>query len=137
MNYERNLTFLLRIRGLSESEIAEVLGDVRAHQAAAGTSAAAEFGTAEEYAKQFPKKKRRTLGRTITSVGTAMAMAYVLLAVLMMIIFRIDIRDFVGPITLLPATVLILAGVLAGFLTDYFRPAQSSRAARSTLINGR
>ncbi|WP_457973958.1 hypothetical protein [Arthrobacter sp. D1-17] len=128
MNYERNLTFNLRIRGLSESEIAEVLGEVRAHQAAAGTSAAAEFGTADEYAKQFPKKKRRTLGRTITSVGAALAIAYILLAVLLMILFGIDIRDFVGPITLLPAAILILTSVLAGFLTDYFRPAQSSRA---------
>lgn len=103
-----------------------MLGDVRAHQAAAGTSAAAEFGTADEYAKQFPKKKRRTLGRTITSVGAALAIAYVLLAVLLMILFGIDIRDFVGPITLLPAAILILTSVLAGFLTDYFRPAQSS-----------
>lgn len=123
MSYERNLTFNLRIRGLSESEIAEVLEDVRAHQAAAGTSAAAEFGTAEEYAKQFPKTKRRTLGRTITSVGTAMAVAYVLLAVLLMILFRIDIRDFVGPISLMPAAMLILGSMLAGFLIDYFRPA--------------
>jgi hypothetical protein len=129
MNYERNLTFNLRIRGLSESEIAEVLGDVRAHQAAAGTSAAAEFGTPDEYAKQFPKQKRRTLGRTITSVGAASAIAYLFLAVLLMVLFRIDIRDFVGPITLMPAAILILASVLAGFLTDYFRPAQS-RAAR-------
>lgn len=28
--------------------------------AVAGTAAEAEFGTAEEYAKQFPKRKRRT-----------------------------------------------------------------------------
>jgi uncharacterized membrane protein len=129
MSYERNLTFNLRIRGLSESEIAEVLDDVRAHQVAAGTSAAAEFGTADEYAKQFPKKKRRTLGRTITSVGAALAIAYLLLAVLLMILFRIDVRDFAGPFTLLPALILILASILAGFLTDYFRPALSSRAA--------
>lgn len=130
MSYERNLTFNLRIRGLSESEIAEVLGEVRAHQAAAGTSAVAEFGTAEEYAKQFPKKKRRTLGRTITSVGAALAISYLLLAVLLMILFRVDIRDFVGPITLLPAAILILGSTLAGFLADYFRPAPRSLAAR-------
>ena len=129
MSYERNLTFNLRIRGLSESEITEVLDEVRAHQATAGTSAAAEFGTADEYAKQFPKTKRRTLGRTITTVGTTLAISYVLLAVLLMLLFKIDVRDFVGPITLQPAAILILASILAGFLTDYFRPAQSSRAA--------
>lgn len=74
MTYERNLTFNLRIRGLSEPEISEVLDEVRAHQASAGTSAETEFGTAEEYAKQFPK--------------------------------------------LMPAAIVILAGVLAGFLID-------------------
>lgn len=127
MSYERNLIFNLRVRGLSESEIREVLDDVRAHQAASGTPAAAEFGPADEYAKQFPKTKRRTLGKTITSIGTALAIAYLLFAVLLMLLFKIDIRDFVGPITLQPAALLILASLLAGFLTDYFRPAQSSR----------
>ncbi|WLQ05117.1 hypothetical protein [Arthrobacter oryzae] len=130
MNYERNLTFNLRVRGLSESEITEVLDDVRAHRAAAGAPAAVEFGPADEYAKQFPKTKRRTLGKTITSVGAALAIAYLLLAVLLMLLFKIDVRDFVGPITLLPAVILILASILAGFLTDYFKPAQSSRGAR-------
>jgi hypothetical protein len=48
-----------------------------------------------------------------------------------MLLFRIDIRDFVGPITLQPAAMLILASILAGFLTDYFRPVQRSSAARS------
>lgn len=41
-----------------------------------------------------------------------------------------DIRELVGPVTLLPATGLLLAGLLAGFLTDYFQPAQRARAAR-------
>lgn len=127
MSYERNLIFNLRIRGLSESEITEVLDEVRAHQASTGTSAAAEFGPADEYAKQFPKKKRRTPGKTITSVGAVLAFAYLLLAVLLTLLFRIDVRDFVGPITMLPALLLILASILAGFLTDYFRPAQNSR----------
>jgi sterol desaturase/sphingolipid hydroxylase (fatty acid hydroxylase superfamily) len=130
MSYERNLTFNLRLRGLSEPEIAEVLDEVRAHEAATGTPAEAEFGTAEEYAKQFPKKKRRTRGSTITMIGAALAIAYALFAVLLAILFRVDIREYVGPITLLPGLVLILASVVAGFLTDYFQPVQGSRAAR-------
>jgi sterol desaturase/sphingolipid hydroxylase (fatty acid hydroxylase superfamily) len=128
MNYERNLTFNLRTRGLSESEITEVLDEVRAHQAATGTSAATEFGTAEEYAKQFPKKKRRTPGRTITTIGSVLAVAYILLMVLLMLFFKIDIRDFVGPVSLMPAAVLILSGIFAGFLIDYFKPAQGRTA---------
>lgn len=130
MSYARKLTFNLRLRGLSEAEIAEALAEVRAHDAAAGTPSEAEFGTAEEYAMQFPNRKRRTRGRTITTVGTALAIAYVLFAVLLALLFSADIREFVGPITLLPGLVLLLVSVLAGFLTDYFQPAQSPRAAR-------
>lgn len=133
MSYERSLTFNLRVRGLSEVEIAEALDEVRAHEAATGTSAQAEFGTAQEYAKQFPKQKRRTRGQTITTISTALAGAYVLLAVILMLVFRVDIRDFVGPVTLQPAAGLVLVGLLAGFLTDYFQPVQRSSAARSAV----
>ncbi len=121
MSYVRKLTFNLRARGLSEPEIAEVFDGVRAHEAAAGSAAEAELGTAGEYAKLFPKKKRRTRGSIITTVGLGTALAYVLVVVLLTLVFRIDLRDFVGPGTLLPATVVILAG----FLTDYFQPAKS------------
>lgn len=127
MSYQRHLTFNLRIRGLSEPEIADVLHEVRAHEAASGTPAEAEFGAAEEYAKQFPKKKRRTRGHTVTVIGATASIAYVLLTVLLML-FRIDVREFVGPFTLLPGLVLILASILGGFLTDYFHPAPRSRA---------
>lgn len=64
-SYERNLTFRLRLRGLSEPEIAHAIDEVRAHEAAAGTPAEAEFGPAEECAKRFPEKKRRTRVRTV------------------------------------------------------------------------
>ncbi|MBT2552414.1 hypothetical protein [Arthrobacter sp. ISL-5] len=130
MSYERNLTFNLRIRGVSEDEIAETLDEVRAHEAAAGTPAEAEFGKAEEYAKQFPKTKMRTRGTVITMIGVALSIAYVLVAVLLLFLYKVDVREFVGPMTLLPALILALSSVLAGFLTDYFRPAPRSRASR-------
>jgi uncharacterized integral membrane protein len=127
MSYERRLTFNLRMRGLSEPEIAEVLDEVRAHEATAGNLADAEFGTAEDYAKQFPRKKRRTRGRAIVIIGAVLAIAYILFAIILTILFRVDIREYVGPTTLWPGLVVILAGTLAGFLTDYFQPARSSR----------
>ena len=86
----------VRVRGLSEVEIAEAVDEVRAHEAATGTPPEAEFGTAEEYAKQFPKQKRRMRGKTINTISTALAVAYVLLAATLMLVFRVDIRDFVG-----------------------------------------
>ncbi|HSO15896.1 MAG TPA: hypothetical protein VLS95_08075 [Arthrobacter sp.] len=130
MSYERRLAFNLRSRGLSEPEVAEVIDELRAHQATAATPAEAEFGTAEQYAKQFPKMKRRSRGQIIVTVGTILAIAYVLFAVLLALLFRVDIRDYVGPITLQPGLVLIVAAFVAGFLTDYFRPVQSSAKAR-------
>lgn len=130
MSYERRLAFNLRSRGLSEPEVAEVIDELRAHQATAGTPAEAEFGTAEQYAKQFPKMKRRSRGQIIVTVGTILAIAYVLFAVVLALLFRVDIRDYVGPITLQPGLVLIVAAFVAGFLTDYFRPVQSSVKAR-------
>lgn len=45
MSYERHLTFNLRMRGLSEPEIAGVLDEVRAYEATVGNPAIAEFGT--------------------------------------------------------------------------------------------
>ncbi|MET3923130.1 hypothetical protein [Arthrobacter sp. UYEF20] len=113
---------------MSEPEIAEVLDEVRAHEAAAGHPGDTEFGTAEDYAKQFPKKKRRTRGATIVIIGGVLTIAYLLFAILLAILFRVDIREYVGPVTLWPGLVVILAGTLAGFLTDYFQPARRSRA---------
>ena len=129
MSYEGNLTFSLRIRGLAESEIMDIIDDVRAHRDATGTPAAAEFGRADDYAKQFPRQKRRTLGQAITTAGVAAAIAYLALAVLLLL-FRVDVRDYIGPITMLPAAILVLASLLAGFLTDYFRPLRGSRVVQ-------
>lgn len=122
MNYERKLAFNLRLQGMSESDIAETLEEVRAHEAATGTPAAAEFGSPEEYAQQFPRKKRRTRGHTVTIVGVILAVIYTLAALLSRPLGNIDIRDLVGPVMLWPALLLLLTSVVAGFLTDYFQP---------------
>lgn len=126
MNYERNLTFNLRMQGMPESEIAETLKEVRSHEGTTGASAEAEFGPAEEYAKQFPKRKRRTRGRIIVTAGVILAVAYLLFAFFAKPLAGIDIRDYVGPLMLLPAVAVIAVGMLLGFLVDYFQPARSS-----------
>ncbi|MDQ0821517.1 hypothetical protein QFZ79_003893 [Arthrobacter sp. V4I6] len=127
MSYEERLTFNLRVRGLPEPEIAEVLDEVRAHEAATGTAAEAEFGAAEEYAMQFPKQKSRTRGKYhyCNQPSLGCRLCHQALDVVLAIL-GVDIRELVGPVTLLPGTGLILAGLLAGFLTDYFQPAQRS-----------
>lgn len=79
------------------------------HEAPTGTPAEAEFGTAEEYASQFPKKKGRTRGKIVVSTGLVLALFYPLITFLL--------KPLAG-------------GVLFGFSVDYFQPAQSPCAAR-------
>ncbi|MCU1512180.1 MAG: hypothetical protein JWO34_2020 [Arthrobacter sp.] len=130
MSYARDLTFNLRIRGFSEDEIADTLDEVRAHESAAGTPADDDFGAAQDYAKQFPKKKMRSRGATVIKTGVVLAIIYGAVAMLLLPFLGADIRDFVGPVRLWPALVLVLGGLLAGFLTDYYRPVPRSHAAR-------
>lgn len=126
MNYERKLAFNLRMQGMTEAEIAETLKEVRSYENTAGTSVETEFGPAEEYAKQFPKRKWRTQGRAIASAGMVLAIVYLLFAFFGKPLAGIDIRDYVGPLVILPALAVIAAGLLLGFLVDYFRPARVS-----------
>lgn len=130
MSYARDLAFNLRIRGFSEHEIAETLDQVRAHESAPGTPAEDDFGAAQDYAKQFPKKKMQSLGATLIKIGVVLGIIYAAVSLLLLPFLRIDIRDVVGPIRLWPALALALGGLLAGFLADYYRPVPSSRAAR-------
>ena len=130
MSYARDLTFNLRIRGFSEDEIAATLDEVRAHESATGTPPEDDFGNAQDYAKQFPKKKMRSQGATVIKIGLVLAIIYGAVSLLLLPFLRVDIRDVVGPIRLWPALVLVLGGLLAGFLTDYYRPVPRSDAAR-------
>lgn len=120
MSYDRELAFNLRIRGLSEEQVSETLDEVRAHESATGSAAEDEFGPAKEYATQFPKGKQRSRGAMIATVGAALAVAYVAVGLVILPFMGVDIRDFVGPLELLPALVLGLGGVLAGFLPTTF-----------------
>ena len=102
MSYERDLAFNLRIRGFSEDEIADTLEEVRAHRAATGSPAEDEFGTAQEYARQFPKKKTRSPGYTVMMIAAVLGITYLAVAMLLLPFLRIDVRDIVGPIVLGP-----------------------------------
>ncbi|KUM37229.1 hypothetical protein [Arthrobacter sp. EPSL27] len=126
MSYERDLAFNLRIRGLSEDAIAEALDEVRAHAITAGSPANEEFGSSQEYARQFPRQKARSRGYAVATVGAVLAITYAA-AMFLLPFLGMDVRGFVGPIMLWPALVLILGGVVSGFLTDYFRPLPTSR----------
>lgn len=60
------------------------------------------------------------------AVAVVLAVAYLGLVVLLLVL-RVDVRALVGPFSLLPALALALAGVVAGFLTDYLYPTPRPR----------
>jgi hypothetical protein len=122
MSYEHDLAFNLRQRGLPESQVAEVIDEVRAHTATTGASAEAEFGTAEQYAARFPAVKRRSRGHRVVTIAVLLAIAYALASLALKPLIGFDIKALTGPVTLWPALVIVGAGLLGGFLTDYLRP---------------
>lgn len=122
MSYEHDLAFNLRQRGLPESQVAEVIEEVRAHTATTGVSAEAEFGPAEQYAESFPAVKRRSPGQRVVAVAVLLAFTYVLASLVLKPLIGFDIKTLTGPVTLWPGLVIVGAGLLGGFLTDYLRP---------------
>lgn len=128
MTYEKDLAFNLRTRGMSESQIIEVINEVRAH-AANGASAETEFGTPEEYASSFPKSKKRTRGVRVVTAAVIIAIAYGVTVLALTVLFNFDIRAVTGPVTLWPALLIIVLGAIGGFLLDYLRPPPRSNRA--------
>ena len=121
MTYEKGLAYHLRTRGMSESQIIEVIREVRAHTTD-DVSAESEFGTPEEYASSFPKSKRRTRGVRVITAAAIIAFAYGVAVVVLAVIFKFDIRAITGPVTLWPGLLIIVLGFLGGILIDYLRP---------------
>lgn len=65
MDYDRELALNLRLRGYSESEVADALRELHAYAKKSGTDIAETFGTPSEHAASFPVKgvrKRSRLG---------------------------------------------------------------------------
>lgn len=124
MSYEQNLTAELRYRGLSESRIAEVLAEVKAHTPA-GADPTEHFGVPADYAEQYtaelPIRKRRA--PTVVMLAVFLSLAYAAFAFLAKPILDIDVVDYIGPIRLWPAIVIMALGILISFLTATYKRA--------------
>ncbi len=59
VGYYRALAFNLRLRHLTEAEVTRILEEVRELSQACGSTPRAEFGSAQDYAEQFDRRKRR------------------------------------------------------------------------------
>lgn len=109
MTYERELTFALRRRGLSDEQIATALDVARVHVTTARSTMEEELGTPLEYAAQFPRLRHLSFGSRFTVAVTIATVAYVGAA----LVFHF---------TPLPALALFTLGAVGGVLLDYLRP---------------
>ena len=125
MTYEHDLAFNMRLRGVTEQQIAEAIDEVAAHTMSTGTPPELEFGTPEEYAASFPKARRKSRGVRVVMVAAVLSFVYVVATFALKALIDFDVRTWTGPITLWPALVIVGAGLLVGFLFDYLRPKPS------------
>lgn len=138
MTYQKELAYHLRDRGYGEGEIAEIIRDVLAF-GGSDAELAREFGEPAEYAGRFDKrseppqvrKSRRSRGVRLMIAAAVLSVAWCAFTLLGPALFSIDVRDIVGPIVLWPALAIIVAGILAGFLIDYLRPAPARKRSET------
>lgn len=118
MGYYKELAFALRVRGLDEQQIQDTLEDVQSHTKASGVEPHVDFGAPASYAEQFELRKRMTSGKKFI-VGFALgAIAAAALQILVMVLFRVDARIGAFPLFLGIALILVLIGLVGGFLLD-------------------
>jgi len=124
MSYERDLTFALRMRGMTDPQIAQALGEAREHVKVSKSSMEDQFGSPAEFATQFPRRRRASLGRRVVTISAIVALLYGVFSLAAEPVFGIELTAL-GPVTLWPAVVLALVGVVGGFLLDYLLPVRT------------
>jgi hypothetical protein len=130
MSYQQKLTFQLRVRGQSEEEIAEVLREIRSHAPAGDEGYATEFGTPEEYAQRFEKKKRRR--PAAVTVGIIVAVIGIVGYIAAGLVMRHLLHSDVGISDVIPSWVISWGSVafvgiivFVGLLIDRLRPVRA------------
>lgn len=118
MSYYTDLAFELRLRGLSEDRVRATLEEVASHAEAAATDPKTEFGEPQLYAEQFEKKRSRTLGVKIVTVGVVIGVVVAALQLVIEASFGVDARF--GPVALFLclAVVIVAISLGVGFVTD-------------------
>lgn len=131
MSYEQDLTFQLRMRGLSEDDITDILRELAQH-GADDVALREEFGTPEEYASGFGTRKRKTVGGRIVAITTALALTWIAAWIIVALVRRFVGIDpaMEGVIEtwqiIVGALAIAVIGLVTGFVTDYVRPAKST-----------
>lgn len=118
MSYERRLAAELRYRNIPDTEIADILAEVRDHLPA-GAIPEEEFGPPAEYAAQFPARRAKAPAPMLAAI--ILALAYTVFAFSAKPLLDLDLRDYVGPVRLWPAAAILGIGTLTAFLLATLR----------------
>ena len=129
MKYEQSLTAELRYRGTPETDIADILAEVRAHTPV-GEDPADHFGTPAAYAEQYAAgiSTRKSRKHPVLVSSAILAVVYTVFALLAKPLLGIDVREYAGPFMLWPALALLLTGIVTSFLVTTFKRAPSANS---------
>lgn len=127
MKYEQSLTAELRYRGTPESDIADILAEVRVHTPAGGDPVD-HFGTPADYAEQYTTQRPVQTKRKnpVLAILVVIAVMYTVFAFLAKPLLGIDVRDYTGPFMLWPALALLIIGIATSFIITTFKRAPHS-----------
>ena len=119
MTYTRRLTLALRSRGADEILIADVLKELESVRLT-DTDLENEFGEPEDYADVLAPAAAKKRAGPVLVAGVAAAAVWLVIA-LVGHTWGWEMGEALGPLLLLPAIGLLVAGVLGQFAADYFR----------------
>lgn len=117
MGYYRELAFALRIRGVSEREIASTLEQVRDHPTGAA-EAAVTFGEPVAYAERSVQRVRPTSGKRFVATMTVLAVVVVVTSAVVSRVLDVELRLAGISVPLTVGVLLAVVGLVGGFLLD-------------------
>lgn len=115
MGYYRELAFALRIRGVSEREIASTLEQVRDHPTGA---AEATSGEPVASAERFVQRVRPTSGKRFVATMTVLAVVVVVTSAVVSRVLDVELRLAGISVPLTVGVLLAVVGLVGGFLLD-------------------
>ena len=121
MTYQRDLAFALRVRGVAEKDVADIVAEVDAH-AQEGIVLEEFFGAPDEYAARFPEGPKRLRDAAWwTKVSAVVAVVWIV-AVTVVAALGVDLPVRFGVIALWPALGLMVLGMVVDIVWAHRRP---------------
>jgi hypothetical protein len=124
--FERQLIFWLRLRGISDSAIADIVGEARLERlAATGVKERSEIGTPNSYAKHFPRGTTKSFLERALRIGNITVAVYIVIGLGFLLLAGLNFADAMGPVLLWPAVGLLVVTYTTGLLGTYLTPVRT------------